>query len=440
MDFRRLEKFLYIITAAILVVVFISYVKKLLGDDNHGDFGVYLHAARLLLAGENIYTIPTQPGSLGLYYLYAPFTAVLFIPFTLMPIGPAAAIWTLMNMAVIWWIVCALCELVSGKRIAEFPSAQRWILMSVPIIFTGRFILNNLQRGQVNILELAVFVFALRLLHRPGNASSRLVAGIGVGISIALKLLTAPFLLVFVLRRKWLVLIGCTLGLALCFMIPALVIGLADDLAYHRFWLDSFVLNDVGQAASLHLKFNFSIKAQLIRYFAPVEGFALGDGTYSLMISEVSDRVLTVLDLGIRLSLIGSVGVFWQRYRKYGDRMIRFSLYALVFSILPLLFSTTQKVYFVFLLPAYFFAVYVWLIVGVRNKGFITLMLASFFFGSVITDRNLFGEIAAAAEAFGVFIVASLTLAVAVFRATEGLTRHTSLTTTDFDEQDRLAE
>lgn len=431
MDFRRLEKLLYVITSAILVVVFISYVRKLLGDDNHGDFGVYLHAARLLLAGENIYTIPTQPGSLGLYYLYAPFTAVLFLPFIIIPIGPAAAIWTLINMALVWWIIRALCELLSGKSMSEFQGAQRWTLICIPIIFSGRFILNNLQRGQLNILELAVFVFALRLLHRPGNAKFRFVAGIGVGISIAMKLLTAPFLLVFVLRRKWLVLLGTTLGLALCFLLPALVIGIADDLAYHRFWLDSFVLNDARQAASLHLKFNFSIKAQLMRYFTPVDGFALGGRAYSLMVREVSEQTLTLLDLGIRLALIGSVVAFWLRYRTFRDRLIVCSLYALVFSVLPLLFSTTQKVYFAFLLPAYVFAVYIWRIRGLHDRLFSTLIVVSFFFGSVITDRNLVGEFGAAAEAFGVFILASLTLAAAVFRAAECLVGQASLTTTD---------
>jgi len=60
-----------------------------------GDPRVFVHAARLILAGQDVVNIPN---SFGLYYVYPPLFAFLIIPLVFLPIGVVIVLWTVTSV------------------------------------------------------------------------------------------------------------------------------------------------------------------------------------------------------------------------------------------------------------------------------------------------------------------------------------------------------
>src|SRR5262245_48616886 len=74
-----------------------------------GDMESYLHAARSILAGKDIYATPSRPlDQGGLYYIYPPLLAVLFIPLALVPVPVSIVVWSVLNVLLLAWIARAL--------------------------------------------------------------------------------------------------------------------------------------------------------------------------------------------------------------------------------------------------------------------------------------------------------------------------------------------
>src|SRR5262245_22958545 len=137
----------------------------------HGDFGVYLHASRLLIAQENIYAIPTPPESGSLYYVYPPLLAFLFIPLTWISENAAIVLWCLFSVFLVWWIVRRSHEVLTGLPLSQVKPATRWIVGGLSVLFSARFILHHLDRGQANIAAMALLLLGMSVMHRrPAHA------------------------------------------------------------------------------------------------------------------------------------------------------------------------------------------------------------------------------------------------------------------------------
>src|SRR5687768_4153440 len=83
--------------AFLLLVLVLAVLAVVLGQHPRRglDFRVYLLAAERFLAGAELY--PASDGFMP--FKYAPLTAPLFLPFTLLPARAAAALWNLGSIA-----------------------------------------------------------------------------------------------------------------------------------------------------------------------------------------------------------------------------------------------------------------------------------------------------------------------------------------------------
>lgn len=80
------------IFAVILTIVIVSSVKNF-NRPVKADIEAYLHAAEAVFKQENIYQTPSREMSAGgVYYLYLPLLAILFVPLTCLSWNAAAVL------------------------------------------------------------------------------------------------------------------------------------------------------------------------------------------------------------------------------------------------------------------------------------------------------------------------------------------------------------
>lgn len=150
------------------------------------DFNVYYFAASEIISGRDPYQ-----NSLGAWtpYLYLPLLAELLAPLALLPVRAAAFLWYLMNLSsliVAAVLVVKLAEMQSeeGRGGARFSSSGRTFILVASIAVVARFILDNLQLGQVNIIVTMLAAAHVYLYARGRKLSAGLVLALAASFKI----------------------------------------------------------------------------------------------------------------------------------------------------------------------------------------------------------------------------------------------------------------
>jgi glycosyltransferase involved in cell wall biosynthesis len=168
------------------------------------------------------------------YYVYAPFFALLVVPFTFVPFPLAFALWGVANVAfVIGAVYCLLS--VAGMRISR--TSVLVFAAAVSLLSTVRLEFNW---GQADIFLLFLIAAAFWL---------RQVRGAGVaGVLLAIACVTKPpllALLVFLLwKREFKFAVVASVGSLAMLFVPFLWLGgqaFNDQIAIWRFWSTQYV-------------------------------------------------------------------------------------------------------------------------------------------------------------------------------------------------------
>jgi Glycosyltransferase family 87 len=176
-----------------------------------GDFAVYYRSGHRILHGIAVYGAEDRDR-----FLYAPIVAIAFVPFALLPRHVAQAAFFILNA----W---GLAALIVGSGVMLFGRERRLsaLLLAGPLILTFRFIGNNIEHGQVNLIVLALCVWAIVYARESRTRMS--------GAMLAVAALIKPFAifagLYLLLRGKfsalgWAIAAGAVLLLA-----PIVVFG-----------------------------------------------------------------------------------------------------------------------------------------------------------------------------------------------------------------------
>ena len=113
-----------------------------------------------------------EPGPKG--FTYPPFAAVLLVPLTWLPAGPAAILVLLASAVVVvlvtWWLVAP---------VARRHEVSPWfaVALAVPVVLALEPIRQTLGEGQLNM-----FIFALVLADVVALRRGRAWAGVGIGL------------------------------------------------------------------------------------------------------------------------------------------------------------------------------------------------------------------------------------------------------------------
>lgn len=182
-----------------------------------GDFNVYYRAGHRVLHGLAIY-----PPDDSDRFLYAPIFAIAFAPLAAMPRRLAQLVFFTIN-------AFALVEFVLGAGVILFGRARRLpaALIVLPVLLAFVFIDNNIEHGQINLLTLALIVWAIVGAEESRNASA--------GAMLAAAILIKPFAVLaalFLLARSRFAALGWSIVAGIALLVaPIVFFGL------HR-WID----------------------------------------------------------------------------------------------------------------------------------------------------------------------------------------------------------
>ncbi len=419
---RHSGKYRLVLLIVVAFLIAHSTWKLLKSPLSKGDFETYRFAAHELIADQDIYTTTSRPiNQGGAYYLYTPLFALLFIPFTFLPITVGAVIWCLLNVFLIYWSIQAFYAVITGTAFQALRVESRWIVGLVPVLLTTRFLLYHLDYGQANIMVMAIMILGLRLI-RSGGANSYAGGGVA-GASIAIKLVTAPFALWFLIERNMRVLAGMMLGLIVSLLLPASLLGFDKNWSYLKSWFQIvFPYSDLSRIP-LNFSANVSLHAQLYRFFSQVPAFKYNGQEYYFMIFQAQASSIRIAQRLLSLAVLGAIVLYRWRFRNSMEIVSRWGGVALTFALIPIFAPTAQQHYFVFLLPPYVYIVYVWHSLRLADRWFRGLVIASFALASLTTDGicgQLLGDIF---NALGCIAWGTLLLAAAIFRAASSMSR-----------------
>ena len=371
---------------------------------------MFVHAARLMLSGQDLVNIPTVS---GLYYVYPPFFAFLNIPLVFLPIGVVIVLWTLASVILLGWGMTAFYAGMMEQPFYSIPARTRWTVFTLTLLLTARFVFFHLQGGQSNIFVLALAVLGLRLLSRKQDFR----AGVAIGLSIILKITTLPFVFWFLARQRVKVLVGIVLGVLVGVILPAVVVGLKTDFYYHREWFNKVFRTNAVVSGIPNGVGNLSLRAQLGRFFQTAPTFEYHGRAYQFTIFELPPRVIVGLGWLLVLAIAFAIIVYAVRYRKAAPLVSEWGGYALVFSLIPSFSTWTEVHHLVLLVPAYLYVVHLWHSRLVTDRLFKLLVAFSFVF-LTLTGKMFCGVfLSQVLTSIGFIDYGLLLLSASIFRA-----------------------
>jgi len=154
------------------------------------DFGAFYDAAVATTRGSDPYA-----ATRGAYF-YPPTFAFYFAVLTGLPKAGASLLWFAIKLALVIWTLVSVYDLV--KERCSFASSRRWLAVGV-VLVAARFLLADLQYGNVNafILWLSIVAIVLDFEERP------VLAGLAAAAAVSVKIVPAVFLLYFVFRGRY---------------------------------------------------------------------------------------------------------------------------------------------------------------------------------------------------------------------------------------------
>jgi len=200
------------------------------------DYSVYSRSAWAVRIGQDPYTIADDR---GLHYCYPPTFLVFMLPLAdppngadrsgYLPFDVNVALWYAFNLLLAGWAVHRFALAVLPDETAW--SRRWWYLRLLPFDFCIPGIGFSLNRGQVNILALALLAeMLLASRRRRGIASGWWLAAAG-----ALKVIPGLLVLYPLLTKQWKAYLGVAAGSVACFaVIPAAVWGLDGAWTMNR--------------------------------------------------------------------------------------------------------------------------------------------------------------------------------------------------------------
>lgn len=369
---------LIVVTCALLDAIFTAT------RGTKGDLDVFIHAARLMLQGENLYDTPNR---LGIFYLYPPLFAFLCIPLTFLPIDLAITLWALATVALVGWSIPAFYKAMTGVSLFSISPGIRWMIAGGTILFVARFVHTHLLLSQANVLILAASVAVVSWSSRRREAS----AGILLGVAGMIKLLVYPLGIYFLIRKNRMLIAWTILGAAMAVVLPSLALGLDQNLAMHREWIEKVILQR-GPASDKWINtYNLSIQAQVFRFFTDIPSFHYGASRYFFTLWKAPQAFVAALNWFALLAVPLAGAAFAVRFKGQPALLSTWGSIAFAFSLMPLASPIAQGHHFVLLIPACVYVLYMLTEQRVRDRWFMGCII-TFFLLTQMTSELLWGE------------------------------------------------
>lgn len=321
------------------------------------DLEVYYKTATRMLDGDELYRIAED----GHYvYKYSPPAALFFIPFTVFSFTISKFLYWIFLTFIFGTTLYNIKVIFLGKEKSNSQITGSLILATVIV---GTHFFRELHLGQVNLLMLGIYIFALRLFLRKKYAAT--------GALLAFSIFIKPFALIFIpfflLSRGYKGLLYFASFAFIFFLTPFLFYHSPQEFAnLYSAWLNELAI-ELGNKQSLLSDGNHTIFSVLARY-SP------------LRLIEMSDIARYTYQL-IVVGLIGTLIIWTFMTRKVSDALSR--IYIILIAIIPLLAFTSYNA-FIFSLPLVTFLLFKFRELGIIFK--IVFIISCIFIGANIYD------------------------------------------------------
>lgn len=284
------------------------------------DFTVYYKSAIRILHGENLYGIVED----GHYvFKYSPFSAVIFIPFTFLPLFIAKYIYWFFYTGIIIIGFYISVKLASRSKYFSARVINNTILLG-SLILVVHF-QRELHLGQVNQLLLVLYLLiAITTIKNKPFLSGALLA-----VSILIKPFGLIFVPYFIVKHKFKELLSLTVFAVIFFFVPLIFYPFKDFLSQNALWFNELVI-ELGNKQSMLLPANHTIFSVVAR-FTPISYMTLTP----LFVKIYQAIILTIIGVSILLFIRKGRGIKNNSIAEIG----------LLISIIPLLSFTSQNAF-----------------------------------------------------------------------------------------------
>jgi hypothetical protein len=348
-----MNKKLYILLAFLILISTIRYEKRAI-KRKFSDFHVVYITGKRFLNHEEIYTFK---GNVS-YFKYPPFYAFLLSPLSIPQEKYAALVWYLLN-----WLFLILSFYYGIRLIDKNPIKIKPIYF-LTFIASFRFILENLDQGQANILMMCLTTLGLYCF----SIKKENLSALYLSVATLTKYFPILFLPYFLFKKKFKFSFKIILFLIILYFIPALAIGWHNMLILAKKNI-LFLFKSSLDKYSITCFPNQSLLAFLMRLFSknqwyPTQFFILPDNIIYLIF----------ISLSIFLYIIAI-------YPK-NKHIINYSSIFLCFSLLN---PNAWKNFFLFMFFPNMLIIYYLLNWG-KNRIILSLFLLSFIFSSLTSE------------------------------------------------------
>jgi Glycosyltransferase family 87 len=187
------------------------------------DLNIYMWGGRAVTEGLRLYLVQAHAN----WFTYPPFAAALFVPLTGLPAVIVVLAWELATVAAFAW-ACVL-----ALRLARCPSSKPAVAAVIGAGLLLEPVYHTIYLGQVNVFLLALVLTDIWRVARGKRA------GVGTGLSAAIKLTPAIFIVLLLLTRRVKDALIAAGTFAACVVIGFLVNPSASRLYWTRLFYDT---------------------------------------------------------------------------------------------------------------------------------------------------------------------------------------------------------
>lgn len=395
--------------SVLMIALVVLGFRKQVDNPAGSDLVVFLHAGRLMLDGADLYLVPTHGYK---FYRYPPLLAFFMGPLTHLPFSVSLLIWSVLSAVILSAVCLVWFRVVTGVEFFRQRPQTQWVIGGITLLVTLRYVLSHFNYGQVNLFILALLVFGCVLVFRGRPISG----GMLIGISTVIKPFALPFLVWFAVSRQWRALIGVVAAGLAGLALPAVRTGVDGNLEHLAQWV-RHMADTASPTTDWLASNNVSLYSSLQRLLSDHEVSHLDGSMSSVSLLALPGPVIEILAWVLFVLIVFWIARVSWKYGRSEDGRLRTAVASFLFALVPVLTTTTQKHYFVLIIPAAVYVVCAWLVFNFRDAAFRWLVAVSFTMLAATGPAIWSKSWAWTFQASGVVSIAALLLAAAIGRS-----------------------
>jgi hypothetical protein len=369
------------IVMVVAIVLLLGCAVRAIIKAEEGDFKLHWETGRRFLAGEFLYTG-------GHDFPYPPFFGMVFAPAALLPMAVAKAVFFPVGVAALLVLLWTLQRLV--RPAFSLDETQAFWVAALAVFLAVQFVIHDqavlgLNTALVTLIWLSIYLWKQR---------HDLLAGVNLGLAIAVKCTPAIFLGYFVWKRQWRMAIYTAAAALFFTAAPVVRQGPASWTSHMRSWIGTAIDGISGSGFVAGEDFrdkNMALRPVLMRYLVHQPDFGRPGDPPPLDFLDFSPAVAHWIANSVLFILVG-IFLWWSfgTARARDEPRLLWELAAL--GVLMVLCSPiTWGQHCVALLPACYLIAAL-LVVRGRLPGWAMVLLSLYIFFCALLGRDLIGR------------------------------------------------